>query len=279
MRQMLGRRKRLKALLHVTLQARLEASQSGRAVRDDLKTAGFNADLILANVRKLRGLVESLAWEPGAEGWVEYGDCTHVGRDRDTKSAFLEEILERRRPRRVVDLGANDGHFTAIAAKAGATAVAVDGDEGVLDAVYRRQVGVEVVLSDLGNPSPSQGWAGQERPALFNRISADMVVAYGVIHHLIYTASVPPIAVLEWLRGLDAPVALEYVSPDDEMVGRLLANKRVSELHPGRGEDEFRRLIEERFAIEGERRLGSGTRVLFDLSPRQGASRVSSPMA
>jgi hypothetical protein len=268
MKRMLGRRRRVKALLHVTLQARLEATMSGEAVRDDLKSAGFNADLILANVRKLRSLVESLEWAPDTEGWSEYVDCAHVGRDRDTKGIFLTGILERLNPRRVVDLGANDGHFTSIAAAAGAIAVAVDGDEGVLDDLYRRHTGVEIVLSDLGNPSPSQGWAGLERPGLFNRVAADLVVAYGVIHHLIYTASVPPIAVLEWLRSLEAVIALEYVSPEDEMVGRLMANKRVSELHPGRAENEFRKLVSRHFVIGQEQRLGSGTRVLFELSPR-----------
>jgi hypothetical protein len=268
MRQMLGGRKRFKALLHVTLQARMESKMSGEAVRDELKTAGFNAEMILANVRRLRSLVESLEWQPSKGGWSEYGECTHVGRDRDIKSAFLADVLQRRRPERVVDLGANDGHFTAIAASTGALAVAVDGDEAVLDDLYRRRTGVDIVLSDLGNLSPSQGWAGVERPGLMQRAAPDLVIAYGVIHHLIYTASVPPSAVLEWLSSLGAAVALEFVSPDDEMVARLMANKRVSELHPGRTEGEFRTLLGEHFTVAEELRLQSGNRVLFDLEPR-----------
>jgi hypothetical protein len=58
MRQLLstGRRMRPSALMHVSLQARMEDRLSGAAVREDLKDAGFSAELILANVRKLRNL-------------------------------------------------------------------------------------------------------------------------------------------------------------------------------------------------------------------------------
>ena len=102
---------------------------SGTAVRSQLKTAGFNADLILANVRKLRKLVETLEGGGSEAGWIEYESCQHVGRDRETKTRFLESALADLGSSRVLDLGANDCHFAERAAAHGATAVAVDGDE------------------------------------------------------------------------------------------------------------------------------------------------------
>lgn len=273
-RQILPRSKLMKpaAMLHVSLQARMEERLSGRAVRDDLKEAGFNADLIKANVRKLRGLVGSLEWEPETEGWSDYGSCTHVGRDRENKSQFLRQALDRCSPSVVADMGANDGHFSSIAEESGALAIAIDGDEPVLDDLYRRSKGrdLAVVVSDLANPSPAQGWAGEERPALFDRVKPDAVIAYGVIHHLIYTASIPAAKVLEWLRGFDCQVVLEFVSPSDEMVTQLTANKRDDELHGGASEEAFRALLDELFTVAAETRLEGGTRVLFDLDPVTG---------
>lgn len=270
-KRMLPLRKRMRpsTFLHVSLQARMEERLSGEAVRQDLKEAGFSSDLILINVRKLRVLIESLEWNPDLEGWSEYHECTHVGRDRDAKSQFLAGVLERVSPSRVVDLGANDGHFSGIAADFGSLAIAVDADEPVIDDFYKRSRGrdVAVVMTDLTNPTPSQGWAGQERPAFFERAQPDLVIAYGVIHHLIYTASIPPSAVLAWLRSFDCPIALEFVSPDDEMVTKLTANKLNQELHSGRAESEFRQLLTNRFEISNERALDSGTRVLFELRP------------
>ena len=274
MKQLLSTGKRMKpaALMHVSLQARMEERLSGEAVRGDLKEAGFSADLILANVRKLRSLIESLEWAPDVEGWSDYTACDHVGRDRDTKGQFLRETLERHNPAMVADLGANDGFFTAIAMESGALGVAIDGDEPVLDGLYKRAKGkdIAVVVSDLTNPSPSMGWAGKERPGLFDRVRPDLLIAYGLIHHLIYTASIPPRTVLDWFRSFNCPVVVEYVSPADEMVTKLTANKLDAELHPGRSEDEFRALVSEEFEVAAERRLEGGTRILFELVPVSG---------
>ncbi len=258
------------ALLHVVLQARMEDRMSGQAVREDLKQAGFNSDLILANVRKLKSLVGSLEWKPDTQGWSDYHACAHVGRDRDAKSDFLTAALNRADPHRVLDLGANDGHFSRIAVAHGADVVALDSDEAVLDDLYRQGVGrgLSIALTDLGNPSPAMGWAGKERPGVIERCRPEMVVAYGVIHHLIYGSSIPPQKVLEWLRSLDCPVALEFVSPGDEMVARLVGNKLPEELHSGIEERDFRALMSQHFEVRSEHRLESGTRVLFDLDPR-----------
>jgi SAM-dependent methyltransferase len=272
MARLLGNKKRLNsgALFHVRLQARMEARMSGRAVREDLRTAGFSAELILANVKKLRSLVSSLQWAHSDDGWSDYRSCTHVSRDRTAKSGFLNSAIERSRPRRVLDLGANDGHFSTIAAKTGAHVIAVDSDEAVLDELYRRSVGLSlaVVLTDLANPSPAQGWAGTERSSITDRARPDLVIAYGLIHHLIYQASIPPREVVRWLRSFGCPVVVEFVSPDDEMVARLIGNKLTRELHADRDEDEFRVIVGDLFDIADETRLSSGTRVLFALQPR-----------
>lgn len=264
------RRFNTSALLHVRLQARMEARMADRAARRELSEAGFSAEMILVNVKKLRSLIQSLEWEHGEDGWSTYVDCSHVTRDRTTKSEFLTSVLQRLAPRRVVDMGANDGHFSQIAAESGALAVAVDSDEAVLDDLYRRSTGSgpAVVLTDLSNPSPAQGWAGEERASLIERTHPDLVIGYGLIHHLIYGASIPPREVVRWLAAFGCPVILEFVSPADEMVERLVGNKLPHELHGDREEAEFRALLDPLFEIVEEQTLTSGTRVLFALEPR-----------
>lgn len=263
----LGRRMRPAAMMHVSLQARMEERMSGAAIRSELKTAGFSADLILANVRKLRKLVSGLDWDGSGQGWVDYESCQHVGRDRETKGEFLSNALESHHPARVLDLGANDGYFSEIATRSGATAVAVDGDEEVLEALYRRKTDVCIAVADLANPSPAQGWAGVERPSLLERANPDLVVAYGLIHHLIYTASIPPETVIDWLASFRCPVVVEFVSPEDAMVARLVANKTEAELHSGRTRTEFEAMLADSFSTRSTQVLGDGARVLYSLEP------------
>ncbi len=272
MSKLLAGRKRFNtsALLHVRLQARMESRMADRSVRKELSEAGFTADLILANVRKLRSLVESLRWDEGEEGWSTYVECGHVTRDRSAKGDFLSSALKRLSPQRVLDLGANDGHFSKIAAETGAMAIAVDSYEPVLEELYRGSAGTRlaVVVSDLANPSPAQGWAGHERGSLAERARPDLLIAYGLIHHLIYGASIPPREVMHWLGSFGCPLLVEFVSPSDEMVLKLIGNKLPHELHPGGGETEFRALIDEMFVVSDEHSLSSGTRILFALEPR-----------
>jgi hypothetical protein len=265
-----GKRFNTNALLHVRLQARMESQMSDRSVRRELSEAGFSAELILANVRKLQKLVASLEWDGADQGWSTYVECSHVSRDRAAKAEFLEAALDRLASRRVLDLGANDGHFAKIAAGKGALAIAVDSHEPVLDALYQSRPGpgLAIVLTDLANPSPSQGWAGQERPSLMERARPDLVIAYGLIHHLIYGTSIPPREVVRWLASFGCPIVMEFVSPADEMVVKLVGNKLPHELHPGGEEQDFRALLDEFFRTADDHRLGEGTRVLFTLEPR-----------
>lgn len=258
------------AILHVGLQARAEAAMKGEAVRRSLAEAGFSADLIVANVRRLVRLVESLEWDHDDETWSRYHGYDHVARDRDSKSAFLAAAMDEVAPRTVVDLGANDGHFSRVAVQKGAVAIAVDGDEAVLDRLYHSLPdGLEIVcvLTDLSNPSPSQGFAGVERPALFDRAHPDLVIAYGLIHHLIYTASVPPVTVIEWLASFGCSVVVEFVAPDDPMVERLTANKRPEELHADRTREDFERLASQWFTVVAEADMPGGTRRVYHLTP------------
>lgn len=257
---------------HVALQARLDRS-SGTGMRGELSSAGFSKEMIEANVAGLRKLVEKLDWD-ASSAWKGYAsDCSHVGRDRATKAEFAKRMVDELSPSQVVDLGANDGHFSRLAAGAGALAVAVDADEPTLDRLYRDLAGtdrlVQPLLADLANPSPGLGWAGEERRSLTDRLTPDLVIAYAVVHHLVLARNVPPAMVLDWLASMGAPVAFEWVGPDDPMSKDLVANKRPEDVHPDYREDAVRALLADRFTVEAEQPLEGGTRILFALRPRR----------
>jgi hypothetical protein len=126
---------------------------------------------------------------------------------------------------------------------------------------------VSLALGDVTNPSPSQGWAETERPGLIERADHDLVIAYGLIHHLIYTASIPPEKVVSWLATFGCPVVVEFVSPEDDMVASLTANKTERELHSGRTRAEFEQILAAHFRTNATHPLGGGVRVLYSLEP------------
>ena len=263
-------------LTHVFLHARLERRYADRGgeVRDDLRRAGFRKALIVANVRKLRALVQRLHWDPPAGVWTAYGARnSYTDEDVARKEDFVREAAAACSPQLVWDIGANNGRYSRLAAEHAPTVVAIDADQGPIELLYRelRDEGDERILPltiDLADPSPGLGWRGLERGALGARGRPDLVLALALVHHLAISANVPVREVVDWLAGLGSALVVEFPTREDPMVKKLLAPKREG-LHPDYELGHFERCLAEAFTIERTERLGSGTRVLFFARPKR----------
>lgn len=278
MRSLMSRRDLLRpgVALHVALQAKADARYSAgdENVREQVRAAGFSKDLILANARRLRKLVDSLSWRAASSEWSEYATgCAHVEGDRNVKERFVRQVLATRRWPLVWDLGANDGYYSRLAASHADAVLAIDGDELVLDRLYRSLSGeakdrITPLVIDLANPSPAQGWAGRERMTLEQRGRPALTLMLAVIHHLSIGRNIPVADVVRWLAELGGEAVLEFPQPDDPMVLRLRRNKRDEEIHPDYSERALRGLLAEHFDIQAEERTSSGHRLLLHLTPR-----------
>jgi hypothetical protein len=279
LRRVFGGTRRFKAgvLKHVHLHDAVQARFAGdttRNVRADLREAGFSRELTVATVRALRKLVDRLDWQPPATHWAGYQEtCTYTDEDRAHKVGFVGRALGAADALDlVVDLGANDGTYSRIAAEHARYVVALEYDEAVVDRFYRalRAEGERRILPlvmDLANPSPGIGWRGAERASLEARAPADAALALAVIHHLAIGRNVPLPDVVDWLAAMGRRVVVEFVDPQDPMAQRLLANKPAG-LFADYRRDHFEKLLTERFEITEREELPSGTRALYAGVPR-----------
>lgn len=266
-------------LTHVVLHARLErryAAAEGRAVRRELSHAGFRTELIRANVRRLRRLVERMRWAPGHSGWTDYREqSAQSARDAEAKVAFVAEAVGRRSWDIVWDLGCNDGAFARLAAPSARTVVAMDADHPTVERLYqtlRAEPGSPPILPlvvDVCDPSPDRGWRGRERGALVSRGRPDLTLCLALVHHLAIADNVPLAEIVAWLEELGGRVVVELPTPQDPMVRRLLAAKRDG-AHSDYGVEQFERRLQEAFEIERSELLPCGTRVLYEARPRHG---------
>ena len=256
-------------LTHVHIHARAQAryGQTDTDVRATLRSAGFGAELIKANVRSLRRLVRRLDWRPAHSVWSAYADCNRYEEaDAGRKRAFVERALAGGRRALVWDLGCNTGVFSRMAAAHADHVVAMDSDHAVVERLYigLKRDGPKNVLPlcvNLADPSPGLGWRGQERLPLEARGRPDLALALALVHHLAIGANVPLGDVVGWLADLGGDLVVEFVTRQDPMVQVLLRNR---DDHYGDYDlAVFERLLGERLHVVSREEICDGARVLY----------------
>jgi hypothetical protein len=275
MRRLLSFRDRFRrgVLSHVVLHTRLERRYADKEVKSELRRAGFHAELIRANARKLRKLIGRLDWEPGRTAWSSYGKTNpYEDADAAAKDAFVRQAAGVRRRRLLWDLGCNDGRYTRAAAQESDYTVALDADAAVVEGLYHalREEGAETILPLVGNladPSPGLGWRGRERRPLSERGIPDLTLCLALVHHLALSANVPVSEFLDWLAEFRTELVIEFPTREDPMVRKLLARKGPG-ANPDYEIDVFERGLAERWRIERREALPSGTRILYRATPR-----------
>ena len=260
---------------NVFLHARLEKRYADRPaqVKQEVRRV-FKKELFVANVRKMRKLVQRLDWDPPAGVWTAYGERnSYTSDDARRKDDFVREVATSRDWNLAWDIGANNGRYSRIAAEGAKTVVAVDADQGPVELLYRdlRDEGNEQILTltmNLADPSPGLGWRGLERRPMPERGKPDLVLALALVHHVAISANVPVKEFVGWLASLGSALVIEFPTREDPMVKQLLAPKRDG-LHPDYELDFFERTLKEAFEVERSERLESGTRVLYYARPKR----------
>ena len=211
---------------------------SRKAGPDDLK---IYQPHLLANAEKAQFILESLFQRLGknlnalrppafqASAWSDYM-TTHSYDDPAfaAKEKFVAEALAEFKPARVLDAGANTGHFSALAAQTGAEVVAVDLDPVCAGAIWRRAHGQKLnilpLVVNLARPSPALGWRNAECASFLDRAAGafDGVLMLALIHHLLVTERIPLEEILRLASELTKLLlVIEFIEPQDEMFRRL----------------------------------------------------------
>ena len=257
-------------LLHSLAQEKMADSDTG--VVDDVAEAGMKTELLLATVKKTRKLVQSLDLGLDESLWSGYTDRSHYEQTSlDEKSAFVDQALaDAGSLGHAWDVGCNDGMFSRIAAKYASTVLAMDADELVVDRLYKdlRKDSSEAaqritpLVVDLSTAGGGTGWRGQERPGLFDRSRPDAVIYLAVVHHLALTFNIPLEQQLDLLASTTPNLVIEFPHEDDQMVRKLLRNKRPG-IHADYTLANFESLLKERFSIQRSQVLTGGSRTIF----------------
>jgi 2-polyprenyl-3-methyl-5-hydroxy-6-metoxy-1,4-benzoquinol methylase len=194
----------------------------------------------------------------------------------EEKRAFVAEALSAQKPRRVLDVGCNTGHFSLVAAQQGAEVVAVDSDEAVVGEVWRQAraacADVLPLVVDITRPSAAIGWRNRESPSFLARArgSFDAVLMLAVSHHMLVTERIPLEEILDLAAELTTDALLiEFVPPDDPMFRRLARGR--DQLFEYLTRDFFESACRKRFEIARSQQLADSRRSLYLLRKKESA--------
>jgi SAM-dependent methyltransferase len=269
--KLFGFRDRFRAgvLTHVWLQAKLDSryGNTQQNVRSDLKKAGFNQAMILANVRKLGKLIGKLSWDGEGSEWGGYEEFHNYSEsDHQLKESFISDSVANSKADVVWDIGCNTGQFSKLAAQHASCVLAMDLDHFAVERLYRetRETGKKNILplvQNITDPSPNWGWRNRERVDLKTRIRPDLVLCLALIHHVVISANVPMEEFVSWLAELSDQLVIEYVSRSDDKVKALLRNKE--DRYSDYSREELENNLGKYFRVVSQQKMESGNRHLY----------------
>ncbi|HSE96917.1 MAG TPA: class I SAM-dependent methyltransferase [Blastocatellia bacterium] len=253
--------------------AKDETSLYEKRTSSNPEKARFILDLLFKRLR--RALRRAKPEEGKVSVWSDYMVSNNNYSDVQIrrKEELVEAALNDFAPRTLLDVGCNTGHFSIVAARRGASVVAIDYDPVVVGSVWRqtRREGLDVLplVVDLSRPSPGIGWLNRECPSFLERAGGgfDAVLMLAIIHHLLVTERIPLAEILGLVAHLTRRLAvIEFISPEDSMFRRLARGR--DHLFEGLTKGSFETACQSHFEIVRSERIEQSSRWLYVLRKR-----------
>ncbi|HYC38885.1 MAG TPA: class I SAM-dependent methyltransferase [Chitinophagaceae bacterium] len=254
--------------LHTYLHIHLNAKIAGRADRGSEKQFHFSRKKMLNLISSLEQLVGGLRLPDRKTEWSHYFEEAalredYLARKKDLVSEWIAQLPQ---PELALDIGANEGAFCMLLARRSRHTVAADQDPYCINRLYRKVRGqqdpnIQPLVLDVANPSPALGILNRERQAFLQRGRCDLVLALGLIHHLVIGRNIPLPLLAELFAGLGKFLVIEFIPGDDEKLRHMLQQKKgVS--HPY-DKTLFEAAFREKFEVLATESPGSSGRILY----------------
>jgi len=252
-------------LANIHLHAGAQKKYSGTEVKS--RSGTMSKQAMIGLIDGLNSAVQKLTWNPSGTEWGNYYDITNYSDAAfEHKKQLVGEWSTRLKPKLVWDLGANNGVFSRVAGEGGAYIVSSDIDPAAVEQNYRQMKSEKAenllpLLLDLTNPSPSIGWANEERDSFGARGPADMVLALALIHHLAISNNVPLPQVADFFAKMGKWLVIEFVPKPDSQVQKLMVSRE--DIFPTYTREGFEAAFQQRFKICEAVNVRESERVLY----------------
>lgn len=181
----------------------------------------------LPGLQRLREQVASIDLPLLKTDWTGYYESRFPSfapaEDWTPKHRSVYSVLSETAPASVIDLGANRGWYSRLAASLGHRVVATDVDETCITALYQESRGspqpVLPLLMDFRYPSPAYGIFSEQLPCARQRLRCSIGLALALAHHLVFKSRLRFEQIAHGLSLFAADrVLVEFVPPEDRFI-------------------------------------------------------------
>lgn len=224
----------LKKLLPASTKEILKQKLSGRGTNENCNFSHLSIDEALKKNRYLKLLnnlkkdISSIDLKHDSIAKSSINIYLEQTESYTLKQSLINRILTDLKPQSVLDLGCHTGWYAQLAASLGSQVVAVDKDTRFISQLYcearDRKLSILPVVMDFAQPTPAYGLSNYRYVAALERFQCQMVLALGLVHHLVFEQHpqfeqiVEGLAQLSqrWLvvefRGLEDPEMIQFQS-------------------------------------------------------------------
>ena len=256
-------------LIHIHLHAAMERRCSfaeGKGRSGEVAVPRRRLENLLVSLRDFVAGMRLPGQKTQWEGYYDHNSYSEA--DLDAKREIVGEVCRCRAPGRVIDLGANTGVFSEIAAHSAGTVIAADIDPKAVEAIYRRSrercPKLQPVWLDLNNPSPGTGIFAEERSPFMERARGDLVLGLALIHHLRITGNWPLDRIVRLFADLAPGALVEFVPAGDVQTKRLMRGREA--IYGDWDLEAVLAAFRQRFRIDRVFPLAGSERVLIEMT-------------
>ena len=196
--------------------------------------------------------------------WSNYHDCSYSVAALADKYQAITLMLLQLPKGKVLDLGANTGYYSFMAALEGNDVIATDNDHDCVEYIANLRAVVAALRMDVCNPTPAIGWNNAERKSFWDRCCPDTIMCLALIHHLCISNNTPLDFVAKLLSEHCEHLIIEWVPPDDPKAATIAFNR----IFPRYNLDVFKSAFSDYFTIEKERPLVDSKRTICLMEKR-----------
>jgi SAM-dependent methyltransferase len=263
----------LTTLLHVHMHSKY--SGYNKSENQELKK---NKGFSLEKIKSLQKMIFNKIYEWNKpyqykSHWSTYYENDIESQDYlEDKEATIRKWLEKIKPKSVLDLGANTGKFSFIAADYAERVISIEGDEKCVDEIEEKisikNSKIFTLIGNVAEPSPTIGFLNSGAESIYERGCSDMVLGLALVHHLHISnrLSFEQISLI-FASFSNEYLIVEFIPITDNKVQLLIKGKSINLMDYN--EDNFIKALSSWFLIKEAISLKDSGRSLFLLEKKK----------